>query len=64
MNELVAKVKSQIEENFDQMLNPKHASFNSFFVQATALNPNLIVLLDEGQQKAAKSQIYSGVGKF
>jgi hypothetical protein len=64
LNELATKLKACVEKKFGQILNPKHPSFDPFFVQATALNPNLIVLLDEDQQEAAKTYIYSKVITF
>ena len=40
---------------------PEVEDFDSSFVQATALNPQLVVLLDQAQLNSAKNQIEKAV---
>jgi hypothetical protein len=51
------KLTTSIQQKLAYILNPNTENFDPTFVQATALNPQLVVLLDETQLQCAKSLI-------
>lgn len=54
---LPEQLASSIQQKLVYILNPDAEEFDSSFIQATALNPQLAVLLDEHQLQSAKNQI-------
>ena len=57
MDDLPAELIKSIQQKLAYILDPQSEEFDASFVQATALNPQLVVLLDELQLNSAKSQI-------
>lgn len=54
---LPEQLTASIQQKLAFILDPQAEDFDSSFIQATALNPQLVVLLDEQQLGSAKSQI-------
>ncbi|KAI6215474.1 hypothetical protein M3Y94_00389000 [Aphelenchoides besseyi] len=57
LGDLPLKLITDIQHKLAYILDPQNADFDAAFIQATALNPQLVVLLDETQLNEAKSRI-------
>ncbi|KAI6188603.1 hypothetical protein M3Y98_00372300 [Aphelenchoides besseyi] len=57
LGDLPSKLIADIQHKLAYILDPQNADFDAAFIQATALNPQLVVLLDETHFNEAKSRI-------
>lgn len=63
LDDLPERLRKSIQQKLAFILDPNSKDFDASFVQATALNPQLVILLDENQLNSAKSFIEKGVSQ-
>lgn len=61
LGQLSSELIFNIKQKLGYILNSDDENFDGSFIQATALNPQLVVLLDEQQMNCAREGIKSKV---